>query len=471
MTQLFQLRVLRDNTTRRTFLITYSQVDLALMPDKQSFANAVLGAFQDSGSEAQPEHWSVSEEVHEAGGIHYHMMLKLSGPSRWHYLRTALKDGYNIDVHFSEGYGATYKDGYRYICKEDPAPLHSVPHPDLIPIKTTGSKSKKRTVTDITLTDQDGKVASERHVVEESKPSKSRRLSNEEVSDFIVSRAIKTLTDLHVAAQERKDEGESDLHVFILNHSKVKVTELIDTAWEMKNAALKLKRSKQTRIDIILEAAEEDCASGCGGDWFTMAVQVISQNGYTPLGFSTVVYDLLENGRGKYRNIIIIGPSNCGKTFLLSPLMEVFETFANPAQNKYAWPGVESAECIFLNNFRWNAEAIPWKTFLNLLEGMEVKMSSPKNQYAQDIIVKTDVPIFATSIAEIKMTTGDPEKRDDENHMMESRWRVFNFTHRIPGVRQRTMPRCKKCFARLVLLCKPCPLEISPPPCAAAAAP
>ena len=44
---------------------------------------------------------------------------------------------------------------------------------------------------------------------------------------------------MHVAAQERKDEGEYDLNVFILNHSKVN-TELIDTTWEMKDAALKL---------------------------------------------------------------------------------------------------------------------------------------------------------------------------------------------------------------------------------------
>ena len=66
--------------------------------------------------------------------------------------------------------------------------------------------------------------------------------------------------------------------------------------------------------------------------------------------------DLTERGRGKIRNIMIIGPADCGKTFLLAPLQIVFKTFSNPEKDKFAWIGAGTSECIFLNDFRWSGE-------------------------------------------------------------------------------------------------------------------
>ena len=44
---------------------------------------------------------------------------------------------------------------------------------------------------------------------------------------------------------------------------------------------------------------------------------------------------------------------------------------------------------------------IPWQEFLNLLECQSVHLAAPKTDYARDILVTDDVPIFATSIAPI----------------------------------------------------------------------
>ena len=69
-----------------------------------------------------------------------------------------------------------------------------------------------------------------------------------------------------------------------------------------------------------------------------------------PVAFAVAMRELLTKGWGQIRNILIVGLADCGKTFLLSPLREIFNTFSDPASDKYAWLGAEKAEIIFLND-------------------------------------------------------------------------------------------------------------------------
>ena len=66
-------------------------------------------------------------------------------------------------------------------------------------------------------------------------------------------------------------------------------------------------------------------------------------------------------------NILIIGPANCVKTFLLKPLSLVYRSFVNPATSTFAWVGAEQAELLFINDLRWSPEVIPWHDLLLLL--------------------------------------------------------------------------------------------------------
>ena len=111
---------------------------------------------------------------------------------------------------------------------------------------------------------------------------------------------------------------------------------------------------------------------------------------------SRLLQDLLDKGRGKYRNIFIVGPANCGKKFMLNSLNKVFATFFNPATTTFAWVGAEHAECIFLIDFRWSAQEIPWHDLLLMLEGQPVHLPALKTHYAKDLIFDQDTPIFAT---------------------------------------------------------------------------
>ena len=95
-----------------------------------------------------------------------------------------------------------------------------------------------------------------------------------------------------------------------------------------------------------------------------MAKEVLERNSIVRDDFAEAVRILLDKGRGKYRNLYLKGPCNCAKTFLLNPLNTIYKTFSNPASTTFAWVGAEQSEVVFLNDFRWSAQIIPWHDFL-----------------------------------------------------------------------------------------------------------
>ena len=118
-------------------------------------------------------------------------------------------------------------------------------------------------------------------------------------------------------------------------------------------------------------------------------MEVLRNNKVHPFVFAAALRDLLINGGGKFRNLLIIGPANCGKTFMLKPLESVYDVFLKPANDNYAWVGADSAEVILLQDFRWSREMIPWNDLLET-----VKLPAPKNQFSPDVIIAKDTPIF-----------------------------------------------------------------------------
>ena len=138
-------------------------------------------------------------------------------------------------------------------------------------------------------------------------------------------------------------------------------------------------------MQLLREAKDGECVAECNGKWVQCAEEVLHNNGISVPVFRDAVTNPLIKGRGKYRNILIVGPANCAKSFLLNPLTIIYDTFCNPASGSFAWVGVEQAECIFLNDFRWSAQVIPWHDMLLLLEGSVVHLAAPKTHFAKDI--------------------------------------------------------------------------------------
>ena len=115
--------------------------------------------------------------------------------------------------------------------------------------------------------------------------------------------------------------------------------------------------------------------------------------------YADAIRDLLKHGRSKFRNVMITGPANCA---ILKPLDINYYAFSNPANDKYTWVGADNAEVIILQDCRWVSELICWKDLLLLLEGEPAELPSPKNQFATDVYIKTDIAIFATSKAKME---------------------------------------------------------------------
>ena len=158
----------------------------------------------------------------------------------------------------------------------------------------------------------------------------------------------------------------------------------------------------------------------------------------------------MTTGRSKETNILIIGPANCGKTFLLKPLQKIFQCFSNPATGTFAWVGVEECEVIFLNDFRYDQKIIAWQDFLKLLEGDEVKFAAPKTHFAKDISFRGDSPIFCTSSDKFTYFKNGVVK-EQETEMMETRWKTLTFHYQIKRAEMNFISPCSKCFADFVL--------------------
>ena len=99
----------------------------------------------------------------------------------------------------------------------------------------------------------------------------------------------------------------------------------------------------------------------------------------------SAVYTALAKGRGKYRNTFIHGDTNCGKSFILSPLKVIYKTFFNSATRSFAWLGAEDAEIIFLKDFHWHLKIIALADFLQALEGDTVHLPALKSVCCRDL--------------------------------------------------------------------------------------
>lgn len=417
---------------RSVYLITYSQADMTIFPTRQSFADAVIEGFDSPGLKVLQ--WVCCKEQHKTKGEHYHMAIKLNKVKRWLYVKESINKKYNVVLHFSAVH-ANYYSAWSYVTKNDSEYLLSTNHPDLTNTapRTTVASGKR--------------VAQKK--VEKATPKnkgKKKKFSAYDVSNILREKNIKTKLELYALAETQRESGKMDLYTFIINNPK-KIAEIIDTTWAMCNANAELTRSKKTRLEILVDCSKLKCTSP---QWKNAALEILRNNRIPAEKFCNAVKILLEQGRGKYRNIIIVGPANCGKTFILKPLMEIFRCFANPASSTFAWVGVDNAEVIFLNDFRWSHQVIPWHDFLLLLEGDTVHLPAPKTHFAQDICLTNDVPIFATSSSEIKYITGKVVSQRESN-MMDVRWNVVKFHHVISESEQKTIPPCKHCFANFVL--------------------
>lgn len=334
---------LNPRALRSVYLLTYSQADLDLFPDKESFAEAILDSC--AVTSIGIKQWVCCREPHVDGGQHYHMAIKFARCLRWLPIRKSVQDSLGIAVHFSARH-INYYSAWLYCTKQDPNPLQSAEHPELANAPRTMAASQ---------------AISQRHDNDEEQApgagiKRRNRLTNFEVSEIIRTNGIKTKLQLYAFAEQQRADGKIDLVQFVTNRGSKVVDDVIRTTLDMMSAPSELERSLLQRITILERCAQETCVEGCDGLWMRQAKDVLDRNSIEHGTFTKALYELLRDGRGKYRNLLLIGPANCGKSFLLSPLTSIYRSFSNPASTSFAWVGVEDAEIILLNDFRWSSQ-------------------------------------------------------------------------------------------------------------------
>ena len=269
------------------------------------------------------------------------------------------------------------------------------------------------------------------------------------MSDFLIKHSIKNTTQLFSLAKTRKDDGQTDLASFVLSRSSKNISELIENTWKMEQAGSEVEREAWSRIDLLDKAIKCDCIEGCNRIWLKCALEVLQNNKINAYVYAAAIRDSIIKGRGKFRNIMIISPANCGKTFLLKPLDTIYRVLLNPANDKYGWVGADKGEVILLQDFRWSRVNISWKDLLLLLEGEIVKLPAPKNKFLSDVIIKNDTPIFATSKSQVTYVGKFNSSDERETEMMSIRWKYFEFSYQIPEKEQKVVDPCPSCFANL----------------------
>lgn len=447
---------------RRTYLITYSNADVDKFPTRKGFGEMIQkyfdASFNAGKSATKTVYFACAQEKHANGAPHYHVSLKLSNVKKWAEVKRSIQKNEGIVLNFSDKHGY-YVAAYRYICKEDNAVYTSPGHPKHDEIASPATKKcsavyrkKRRSYESATAsaTSSGGATGSDTPRRDSSTP-KPKRICNLDVAEFVLKNRISNVTELFAVANTRKQDGERDLARFVLNKTDKQLEEVIEKAYRLTNAGHELTRQNSSRFEILKQKSEGECVESCDKLWLTSALEVLEKNKIHPVLYANAVRELLVQGRGKWRNLYIMGNANCAKTFMLKPLEDIYKCFCNPAKDKYAWVGADEAEIILLQDFRWDSETIAWKCLLLLLEGETVKLPAPKNHFARDVVISGDVPIFATSKDRIKYLGPNNALDEREDKMMDCRWKVFHFTYEFPEEEQKQIKPCGRCFAELAL--------------------
>ena len=382
------------------------------------------------------------------------MAVKLNKTRRWYPVFKYLQDTHNIVVNFSSTH-CGYIAAYRYVCKDKPleSVVHSPHHANLATLGSLRTKNAMKQFSSNAIKSRSAEPTSSSAGPTVCKP---KRLSNTDIAEFLVSNNIKSENELMEVAKGHHDSGERDIYNFIMNKSPKGLSNLVNTTWKMQNAPKIVELNCKSRMDILQEYVSSDSACNDNNnscEWFKCAKEALKNKRINLYTFADAVRQCIKYGRQKRNNIMLVGPTNCGKSFLLDPLELIFKTFVNPSSTSYAWVGLDEFEVVYLNDFRYSQEFIKWSEFLLLLEGQTVNLPRPKNQFSSDLRLPREkkMAFFATSKAPIEYIGKYNVKDDGETEMMSSRWKIFNFTVQISPENLKNITSCPYCFAKLVM--------------------
>jgi hypothetical protein len=231
--------------------------------------------------------------------------------------------------------------------------------------------------------------------------------------------------------------GRVDAHVFVAQ------------SWRQHTSVSRVRRANMTRLAILFECLSTQCV--CNGQWIPMAKDTLERNGFDVCAFQNAIGVALRDGAGKRKNLLIWGPTNTGKTFLFLPLTKIFKCFCTPGSGgMYRMSSLMESDVLFLNDFRFRDNTMPWEALLLILEGSPFNLPMPQNATGGankgDVVYDRKAPSFVTSIAPLT----HPRMNMGEQDMMNARFTEFRFYAPIPVHQQKNVPPCARCFSEFI---------------------
>ena len=255
---------------------------------------------------------------------------------------------------------------------------------------------------------------------------------------------VKDEEDLWNLARAKQEAGDRRLMQFLL--SRRDLPQLLERVAKAEGAPENARRAQLSRVEILEDTvARGTCACPVPGRWKAAANEVVANNGYTEQELETAILEALDLGRGKQRNIFVVGPTNRAKSFCLKPLALVYRAYVSPDTGTHQLADLRGAEVLWLNDFEYDAQFIPWRKLKDFLEGEPLKVAVPKTQ-GTNYMFESNAPVFGTAPGPIEHPT-----QQRETVQMDSRMRYFLFEHFFDPATSPDIKPCAVCFAEWLL--------------------
>ena len=145
------------------------------------------------------------------------------------------------------------------------------------------------------------------------------------VALFIVENNIKSELELMNLSVTRRDLGDRALYDYLISLRGAARQELVRDAWTFENSRSLLADENPDRMDLLRQQCEKPCI--CNGVWLECANEILTKNKINKANFCKTLRTTIEKGRSKHTNVMLIGPADCGKTFLLDPIVNIIRMF------------------------------------------------------------------------------------------------------------------------------------------------
>jgi hypothetical protein len=255
---------------------------------------------------------------------------------------------------------------------------------------------------------------------------------------------------VYAFAAEREGQGDKAVMAFCMEHD---VSYYVGKANVARSAQERVRRAGMTREAILREHFEKKkCTCSTEGRCYNLMKDLLHMNGLDG-PFQKAVMTSLREGRQKGVNLCLVGPPDCGKSYLFKPLLGMFDTYTRPDGGTYQLETLVGKELIFLNDMEYDKSArdwMPWSYFKRFVEGEEgIAVARPKNR-GGNTTFDADSPVFLTAPKEIALYRGKV-KDEYETDQMSARLEYMYLTFQIPkDSRQKDKP-CSHCGCKLYL--------------------